>query len=131
MKFRAYVLIEKQFSDFEVMSKIRVDVRGHVVYMLCGLTECGNKANAAVNKSQWDAFDVPIVEKSISKKTDRKRKRNGSMQPLVGRKTPVPKGQKRAYNEEIEQWLANQYGIDLNRLDADNKQQYFDGKPEE
>lgn len=121
MKFRAYVLGEKQFADFEVTSKIRTDVRGHLVYVLCGFTERGNKASATVNKSQWDAFDVPMVEKSVNKKTDRKRKRNNSMQPHIGRKTPVPKNQKRVYDEEIERWLASHYGIDLNELPKEDE----------
>lgn len=116
MKFIAYVPCEKGKVEFEVSSKIRTNVRGHLTYMLTGLTEKGHKACALVNQSQWDKFDVPIEEREIAKKVDRKRLRNKSMQPAVGRKTPIPKSEKRVYNEEIERWLAKHYDIDLDTL---------------
>ena len=115
MRFTAYVLVEGGKVEFEVKSKIRTNVRGHFTYMLQGLTDKGNKANALVNKSQWDKFDVPIEEKEVGR-TDRRRTRNSSMQPAVGRKTPIPKNERKAYNEEIERWLAEHYDIDLDDL---------------
>ena len=116
MRFITYVPCEKSKVEFEVKSKIRTDVRGHFTYMLQGLTDKGNKANALVNKSQWDKFDVPIEERVVGKKTDRKRMRNKELKPAVGRKTPIPKSQKKAYNEEIEKWLAEHYDINLDDL---------------
>ena len=116
MRFKAYVLVEHGTVEFEVMSKIRTDVRGHLTYMLQGLTDKGNKANALVNKSQWDMFDVPVVEKTIAKKKDRGFARNKAMQPAIGRKTPIRKCEKRAYNEDIEKWLAEHYDIDMDDL---------------
>lgn len=120
MKFTAYVMVEGGTVEFEVTQKIRTDVRGHLTYMLQGLTDKGNKANALVNKSQWDKFDVPIIERKIEKTTNRKRMRNRLMQPAIGRKTPIPKSQKKAYNEEIEKWLAEHYDIDLDKLKDDD-----------
>ena len=122
MRFTAYVPCERAKVEFEVKSKIRTNVRGHFTYMLQGLTDKGNKANALVNKSQWDKFDVPIEERAIDKKVDRRRIRNSAMQPNVGRKTPIPKNEKRVYNEEIERWLAKHYDIDLDTL-----KEYGDG----
>jgi len=116
MKFVTYVPCEKAKVEFEVTAKIRTDVRGHLTYMLTGLTAKGHKACALVNQSQWDNFDVPIEERRIDKKVDRRRVRNDSMQPVVGRKTPVRKSEKRVYNKEIEQWLAEHYDIDLDDL---------------
>lgn len=120
MRFTAYVMMEGGTVEFEVTQKIRTDVRGHFTYMLQGLTDKGNKANALVNKSQWDKFDVPIIERKIEKTTNRKKMRNDSMRPAVGRKTPIPKSQKKAYNEEIEKWLADHYDIDLDELKDDD-----------
>ena len=116
MKFITYVPCERGKVEFEVTAKIRTDVRGHLTYMLTGLTAKGHKACALVNKSQWDNFDVPIEEREVPKKVDRKRMRNKSMQPAVGRKTPIPKSQKRVYNEDIEKWLADHYDINLDDL---------------
>lgn len=116
MRFIAYVPCEKATVEFEVKSKIRTDVRGHYTYMLQGITDKGNVANALVNKSQWDGFDVPVKERVIEKKTNRKRKRTKAMQPVVGRRTPVPKSKRRAYNEEIEKWLAEHYDIDIDDI---------------
>ena len=116
MRFITYVPCERAKVEFEVKSKIRTNVRGHYTYMLKGVTDMGHQAVALVNKSQWDGFDVPVEEKTVSKKADRRRMRNDAMQPVVGRKTPVPKSQRRAYNEEIERWLAEHYDIDLDRL---------------
>ena len=119
MKFTAYILGERQFAEFEVTSKIKTDVHGHFTYSLRGVTENGTKASTVVNKSQWDKYDVPCEERFIEKIPDRKRKRNKSMQPVIGRSTPVPKGQRRVYDEEIEKWLASHYEIDI-----DNAQEY-------
>ena len=116
MRFITYVPCEKAKVEFEVKSKIRTSVRGHYTYMLQGITDKGNKANALVNKSQWDEFDVPVEERVIDKKIDRRKKRIKAMQPVVGRKTPVPKSKRRAYNEEIEKWLAEHYDIDLDDI---------------
>ena len=116
MRFIAYVPCEKATVGFEVNSKIRTNVRGHYTYMLQGITDKGNKANALVNKSQWDEFDVPVEERVVERKIDRKRKRIKAMQPVVGRRTPVPKSKRRAYNEEIEKWLAEHYDIDIDDL---------------
>ena len=115
MKFVTYVPCEKGKTEFEVTAKIRTDVRGHLTYMLTGLTAKGNKACALVNQSQWDKFDVPIEEREVGR-TDRRRTRNSSMQPAVGRKTPIPKNERKAYNVEIERWLAEHYDIDLDDL---------------
>lgn len=116
MRFTAYVFQEGGVVEFEVLSKIRTNVRGHYTYMLQGLTDLGNKANALVNQSQWERFDVPVEERAVGRKTDRRRMRNRRMQPAVGRGTPVPKSQRKAYNEEIERWLAEHYDIDLDEL---------------
>ena len=116
MRFRAFVLVEHGTVEFEVTRKIRTDVRGHLTYMLQGVTDKGNKANALVNKSQWDKFDVPVEEKVVSKNADRRRVRNKAMQPAIGRKTPIRKCEKRAYNEDIEKWLAEHYDIDMDDL---------------
>ena len=116
MRFITYVPCEKAKVEFEVKSKIRTNVRGHYTYMLQGITDKGNVANALENKSQWDEFDVPVEERVIDKKIDRKKKRIKAMQPVVGRKTPVPKSKRRAYNEEIEKWLAEHYDIDLDDI---------------
>ena len=116
MRFITYVPCEKAKVEFEVNFKIRTNVRGHYTYMLQGITDKGNKANALVNKSQWDAFDVPVGERVIDKKINRKKKRIKAMQPVVGRKTPVPKSKRRAYNEEIEKWLAEHYDVDIDDL---------------
>ena len=86
MRFITYVPCEKAKVEFEVKSKIRTNVRGHYTYMLQGITDKGNVANALVNKSQWDEFDVPVEERVIDKKIDRKKKRIKAMQPVVGRK---------------------------------------------
>lgn len=120
MRFTAYVPCERAKVEFEVKSKIRTNVRGHFTYMLQGLTDKGNKACALVNQSQWDKFDVPIEERKIDKKVDRRRVRKSSMKPVVGRKTPVPKSQRKVYNEEIERWLAEHYDIDLDDLKEDD-----------
>lgn len=116
MKSTAYVPCERATVEFEVTRKIRTNVRGKYTYMLQGVTEKGNVANRLVNKSQWDSFDVPVVEREVSKNTNRRRIRNDSMKPAIGRKTPIPKSQRRAYNEEIERWLAEHYDLDLDDL---------------
>ena len=121
MRFVAYVLVEGGKVEFEVMSKIRTDVRGHYTYMLQGLTDRGNKANALVNRSQWEMFDVPVEERKVERKADRRRTREKAMQPAVGRSTPIPKSQRKAYNEEIERWLAEHYDIDLDRLKEEDE----------
>lgn len=120
MKFSTYVPCERGTVEFEVTAKIRTDVRGHLTYMLTGLTAKGNKACALVNQSQWEKFDVPIEERKIDKKVDRRRVRKSSMKPVVGRKTPVPKSQRKVHNEEIERWLAEHYDIDLDDLKEDD-----------
>jgi len=102
--------------EFEVTRKIRTNVRGKYTYMLQGVTEKGNVANRLVNKSQWDSFDVPVVEREVSKNTNRRKIRNDSMKPAIGRKTSIPKSKRRAYNEEIEKWLAEHYDLDLDDL---------------
>ena len=116
MRFITYVPCEKAKVEFEVKSKIRTNVRGHYTYMLQGITDKGNVANALVNKSQWDEFDVPVEERVIDKKIDRRKKRIKAMQPVVGRKTTVPKSKRRAYNEEKKKWLAEHYDIDLDDI---------------
>ena len=75
MRFITYVPCERAKVEFEVKSKIRTNVRGHYTYMLQGITDKGNVANALVNKSQWDEFDVPVEERVIDKKINRKKKR--------------------------------------------------------
>lgn len=121
MRFVAYVPCERAKVEFEVKSKIRTDVRGHFTYMLQGLTDKGNKANALVNRSQWDKFDVPVEERVIEKKTDRRRMRNRYLKPSRKRKTPVPKSKRKVYDEEIERWLAEHYDIDLDDLKEDGE----------
>ena len=114
-KFRTYVLVEKQDAEFEVTNKIRTNVRGHYTYMLQGLTERGNKANAVVNKSQYDKFDVPESEREITGKIHR----DTIQDNLLSKKRkprPLTKNKRKAYNEEIERWLAEHNGIDFDKL---------------
>lgn len=120
MKFHAYVLVEGGTVEFEVEKKIRTDVYGHYTYMLQGFTEKGHKANAVVNKSQWDKFNVPSEERVVEKKLKhvRRSSRLSSMKPSKKNKTPINKHRKKVFNEEIEKWLADHYDIDLEKLDG-------------
>ena len=113
MRFRAYVLSEGDV-EFEVTNKIRTDVRGHYTYMLQGVTDRGRKANALVNRSQYDRFDVPSEERSVERKIDRKSIRRKSIEPA---RRPASGG-RRALNEEVERWLAEHNGIDFDSLDC-------------
>ena len=113
--FTTYVLVEKKESEFEVTNKIRTDVRGHYTYMLQGRTKLGNKANAVVNKSQYDKFDVPSEERVVTRKINRRTIQNNTLSKKR-KERPLPKSRRKAYNEDIERWLAEHNGIDFDKL---------------
>ena len=118
MKFIAYVHSKRAKVEFEVESKVRTNVRGHYTYALCGHTDDGVRASTIVNKSQWDGFDVPVEERVVSEKPTRRLERRDKMQRPVKGAKPRNVLKKRAVNEDIERWLAEHYGIDLDSLDG-------------
>lgn len=111
-------------EEFEVTSKIRTDVRGHLTYMLRGVSERGIRLHTLVSKSQWDRYDVPVEEREVTRtaKQNRDLRRDAlsrSLRPPMPRqKTKVPKSRKRVENEEIERWIAEHNGLDFDRLDG-------------
>jgi hypothetical protein len=112
-QFEAYSISDKCRVMIEVISKIRTDVRGHFTYTLVGISPSGKKVSTLVNKEQWDEYNVPIEEKEINKKIDRKKQRIKGMKSSYKRKTPIPKSQRKVYNEEIEKWLIEHYDLDI------------------
>jgi hypothetical protein len=112
-QFEAYSIHDKEKVMITVTSKIITNVLGHYTYTLIGISPSGNKVSTLVNKEQWDEYDVPIEEKKIDKKIDRKRQRVKGLNPIYKRKTPIPKSQRKVYNEEIEKWLAEHYDLNL------------------
>lgn len=113
--FHAYSVSHKNFVDFIVESKIKTKVRGHFTYILKGKTFNHKSITSLVNKEQWQQFDVPIEERNINKKIDRKKIRNKLLKPCKKVKKPR-KFQTKIYNEQIEKWLIDNYNIDLNKI---------------
>ena len=112
-QFEAYSFHDKCKVMINIISKIRTNVRGHLTYALIGLSPSGKKVSALVNKEQWEEYDVPIEEKEINDKIDRKKQRIKGLQPAYKRKTSIPKSQRKVYNEEIEKWLVEHYDLDV------------------
>ena len=110
-EFEAYSFHDKCKVMITIISKIRTNVRGHLTYTLIGLSPSGKKVSALVNKEQWDEYDVPIEEKEVNQKIDRKKQRIKGLQPAYKRKTPIPKSNRKVYNIEIEKWLAEHYNL--------------------
>lgn len=115
-EFLVFSLSVRKKVPMEVIEKVRTNVRGHLTYVLKGITENGKTASALVNKGQWDMYDVPIVQRSIDKKTDRKRQRVKSLRQGRRYKKDLPKAERRAYNEQIQKWIVEHYDIDLDNL---------------
>lgn len=111
MIFETYSLGDRSKVFFEVEKKIITNVRGHFTYTLIGTSNTGKLVSAIVNKSQWDNFDVPIEEREINKRTNKKKERAKHLNPKRKRKTPVPKDKRKVYNEEIEKWLIEHYNL--------------------
>lgn len=49
-KFEAYSIKDKGKVLIEVISKIRTNVRGHLTYLLIGISPSGYKVSTLVNK---------------------------------------------------------------------------------
>lgn len=115
----AYCPAERKYTELTVLEKNRTDVRGHMTYVLVGITKDGHRCGALVNKSQWDRYDVPIKEKKISKKgiAVREAKRIKSQKP-EWKTRPPKKFRRKVISNEVEKWLAEHYDIDFDSLDG-------------
>lgn len=105
--------------DMLVREKIQTDVRGHMTYVLVGVATDDEKIkfSTLVNRSQWERYDVPIQNREVVRKVNRKRDMEVSMNKYEEPSLP-PKSRRRSTNAEIERWLAEHYGIDLDSLDG-------------
>ncbi len=121
---RGYCTATRRMEEFEVTSKIRTDVRGHFTYMLRGTGPRGITLHALVNKTQWDRYDVPVVEKAVTRtaKQNRELRDDAAMRylkkPLPKQKSKVKKCRKRVFNEDIERWIAEHNDLDFDKLDG-------------
>ena len=124
-KFDMIVVPEYRHEMCEVVRKsfTRFSVSGYqrTVYMLYGVRDNGKQATALVSKEQWEQFDVPAEEKAPRSRSEKKQDHEMVLESLeTGKKkkskAEKPKRYRRAYNEEIEKWLAERNGLDFSEL---------------
>jgi hypothetical protein len=114
--FNAYSIHDRKNVDLIVVKKIVTSVRGHLTYVLVGKTNSDKTVSTLVNKSQWDKYNVPIEEKEVKDKINRKSNVVYGIQGRKKRKSKQPKSKRKCYNEEIEKWLADHYDLNLDEL---------------
>lgn len=125
-KYRLYLVSRRNWQDCEIVQKGFVNLGKRKVYNLHGVADNGNKAVNNVAKDVWDRFDVPIIEHEVRRR-DKRDAWEKNLEPRTKWKGPIPKSRRKIQNEEIEKWLAENYGIDLEHLSEDNnKNSLFD-----
>lgn len=100
-----------------MVEKKTYQIRQNHIYLLIGVDKFNKRASVNVTKSVWDKFDVPVttVEK-LKKKRDVQTYENNKKKRH--RKSPVvpQKNKRKNYDENIERWIAEHYGLDYEKL---------------
>ncbi len=116
MKYRMYMIQYRKWEELEIYQKGYCNVRGHLVYNIHGKDEQGHKCMNNVAKEVWDRFDVPVIEFEVRKKQSRKEKEKQLNREKKTWSRGVDKFYRRIKNEDIEKWLAEHNGLDMNNL---------------
>ena len=121
-QFEAYSLSQRKKVKFTVEKKTVSNIRGHLTYNLMGTSQNGKNVSTLVNKDQWDVFDVPVEKREVNKKVNRLKTRRKRLNAQIPQKERyVPKSKRKVYNEEIEKWIIEHYG--LNADDIKNEEE--------
>lgn len=121
MKYKMYMIQYRKWEELEIYQKGFCNVRGHLVYNIHGKDEQGHKCMNNVSKDVWDRFDVPVIEFAVRKKQSRKEKEKILNREKKTWTRKIDKTTRKIENNEIEQWLAEHNGLDLNNLLEENK----------
>lgn len=127
MKYRMFRLGRLQWEDCQVIEKKTYQLKNQHIYMLIGLDSCNKRASIHVTKATWDRFDVPITDNKEIKKKKQQNHHDYELNKKNNRKSAVIpcKGKRRNYDENIEKWIAEHYGLDYNKLVNDPYKEDF------
>lgn len=106
----------RKWVELEIYQKGYCNVRGHLVYNIHGMDADGHKCTNNVAKDVWDRFDVPVIEFQMRKKQSRKEKEKQLNREKRTWTRKIDKCCRKIKNDEIEKWLAEHNGLDLNNL---------------
>lgn len=94
--------------------------------MLIGINSQNKRASINVTKSVWDKYDVPVTaaeklkRKKKSRVFEKNKTKNYHKSPIVPKKS-----KRKNYDENIEKWIAEHYGLDYNKLATDPYKEDF------